>query len=105
MNDDVECPYCGARQDINHDDVYGYSEDLHQQECHECDKTFTFSTGIIYCYEAFKADCLNGYDHDWKPSNTFPKFFTKMRCKMCEEQRDPTDEERQQHGIPMTYED
>jgi len=29
---DVECPYCGADVEINHDDGYGYTEDcLHEQ--------------------------------------------------------------------------
>ena len=26
MYSDVECPYCGAEQEINHDDGYGYDE-------------------------------------------------------------------------------
>jgi len=25
---DVECPYCGAEQEINHDDGQGYDEDV-----------------------------------------------------------------------------
>ena len=32
MSKDVDCPYCGHPQDINHDDGYGYEEVvLHQQ--------------------------------------------------------------------------
>lgn len=31
----VECPYCGAGQEICHDEV-------HEQECDECAKTFVF---------------------------------------------------------------
>ena len=31
---DVDCPYCKAEQDINHDDGYGYEEDgMYEQEC------------------------------------------------------------------------
>ena len=38
---DVYCPYCGAEQEINHDDGYGYEEDRrYQQQCGECEKTF-----------------------------------------------------------------
>ena len=33
---DVECPYCYADQEINHDDGYGFDEDqLYEQECSE----------------------------------------------------------------------
>lgn len=32
MSNDVECPYCGAEQEINHDDGQGYDEGvLHRQ--------------------------------------------------------------------------
>jgi len=91
---DVNCPYCDAEQEINHDDGRGYAEDeTHQQQCSECDKHFTFTTSISYYYEAQKADCLNGAEHDWKPTHTFPKEYTKMRCVMCDEERKPSESE------------
>lgn len=94
---DVQCPYCDADIEINHDDGYGYEEGcLHQQECHKCEKTFTYSTAISFDYEAFKADCLNGEPHQWKPTTTAPKEYTRMRCETCEEERSPTEEEMQQ---------
>ena len=87
----VECPYCGAEVEINHDDGYGYTEDeAHQQECDKCDKTFVFHTGIIFLYEAKKADCLNGSEHQWEPRKGWPEelFIGKERCSVCEEERD-----------------
>lgn len=91
---DVNCPYCDAEQEINHDDGYGYEEDLiHNQECDNCDKTFTFTTSISYYYEAQKADCLNGSEHIYKPTITFPREFTEMRCIMCDDERNPTADE------------
>lgn len=91
---DCECPYCGAEQDINHDDGYGYEEDkTHQQECHSCEKTFTYITCISFSYDTYKADCLNGGEHKWKPTITFPKECTRMRCEDCDEERQPTSEE------------
>lgn len=104
--EDIECPYCEEPQDINHDDGYGYEEGVtHQQQCGKCDKTFTYTTSISFYYEAEKADCLNGdVEHDWKPETIFPKFFAKMRCKICDETREPTDEERVKYEIP-TYEE
>lgn len=104
MSKDIECPYCGHEQDINHDDGYGYEEDTnHQQECGKCEKTFIFNTSISFWYDAYKADCLNGGEHIYKPIPTAPAYFTKMRCELCEERRDPTDEERELYNIPKTY--
>lgn len=94
MIDDIKCPYCGAEQEINHDDGYGYEEGIyHKQECGECEKVFTFTTSIIYYYESFKADCLNGAKHNHKPSKTYPLRFTKMKCVDCEDERQPSSTE------------
>lgn len=105
MND-IKCPYCNKDLEINHDDGYGYDENLtHQQQCGFCNKTFTYTTQISFDYDAQKADCLNGdAEHQWKPTVTHPKFLTNMRCSVCDEEREPTPKERIEHGIP-TYED
>ena len=82
---DVECPYCGAPQDINHDDGYGYEEEkVYEQECGNCHKTFAYQTDIIFFYDVNKADCLNGGEHRWKKKNIFPKYWPDAkRCKDC----------------------
>ena len=91
---DVNCPYCDANLDIDHDDGYGYEEDrLHEQECSYCEKTFTFTTYISFSYETFTADCLNGSEHIFVPTITFPKECTKMSCKTCDAERKPTESE------------
>ena len=91
---DVQCPYCGAGQDICHDDGYGYEEDqLHEQECGECGKVFVFQTSISFYYEAQKADCLNGGEHHYKPTHTIPKECTMMECVTCDTRREPTEAE------------
>jgi len=98
--DDIECPYCGEGQVINHDDGQGYEEDmLHEQECKECGKTFVFTSSLTYFYEAQRADCLNGAEHDFKLTTTNPREFSKMRCSMCEKERELTDKERKTNGI------
>ena len=80
---DTECPYCGADVEINHDDGYGYDEsDMHQQEC-ECGKTFAYFTAIHFTYRTYKADCLNGGEHDYRKTATYPPEFARLRCKMC----------------------
>jgi len=91
MNDDVDCPYCGKSQEINHDDGYGYVEDeAYEQECGECEKIFVFHTSINYNYSVNTADCLNGGEHRYRKTNTFPKRYTRMRCLDCSHERQPT---------------
>lgn len=84
MND-VNCPYCDAPQDICHDDGYGYEEDqIHEQECSNCEKVFAYRTCIILSYEAHKAECLNGAEHNFEPMHSFPNYFPDAkRCKDC----------------------
>lgn len=94
MSEGIECPYCGCGQEINHDDGYGYEEDTyHQQECHNCEKIFSFTTSIVLHYEASKCDCQNGGDHKWKPTITVPRQYTQMICAMCDERRPCTEGE------------
>jgi hypothetical protein len=94
MRHDVECPYCGEGQDINHDDGQGYAEDqTHTQTCSDCDKEFVFTTYVTFHYTPSKADCLNGSDHDYKPTVTVPREYTEMQCTMCDETRPCTPEE------------
>ncbi len=90
MSKDVECPYCGKEQEINHDDGYGYEEDgVFQQECPYCDKIFVFTTSISFYYDVEKAPCLNGSEHDWRPITGWPKehFIGKEMCQCCGEER------------------
>lgn len=91
---DIKCPYCNYAQDIDHDDGYGYEEgELHKQECESCEKYFTFTTSIHYYYEANKADCLNGAEHKYKATRTYPIEWTRMECIDCGDERRPTEQE------------
>ena len=91
---DINCPYCDLTQEINHDDGYGYQEDeIYQQECSDCGKTFTFTTSISLYYDVEKAACLNGSKCEYKPTVTYPKSFTRMECAMCGDRRTPTESE------------
>lgn len=93
MND-INCPYCDAEQEINHDDGRGYEEnETHQQQCSECNKYFVFTTSISFFYDAEKADCLNDGEHNFEPTQTFPKEYSKMRCSDCGEIRECKKEE------------
>ena len=100
MWEDIECPYCGKEQDIDHDDGYGYEEGtLHHQECCSCGKVFGYYTEISFNYEVKKCSCLNGGKHKWKLSDTIPKKYSKMVCSECDEERDLTEEEKIKYKI------
>lgn len=65
---DVICPYCGKEQEINHDDGYGYEDgEDYEQECVECEKTFKFTTSILFCYSVC---CESEEDHDYEQATT-----------------------------------
>lgn len=92
---DLECPYCGDGLDVNHDDGFGYREDVkHEMQCSTCDKYFVFETSISYDYEPSQADCLNGEPHKEILIKTYPTEYSKIRCKDCGETRECTPEER-----------
>ena len=94
MSKDVECPYCGEELDIDHDDGSGYEENvMHEQQCSACNKVFTFTTSILFVYEAGKADCLNGGEHKLSLSYTVPRWRSQMECCDCDYNRQATDAE------------
>jgi uncharacterized protein with PIN domain len=97
---DIKCPYCKEELNISHDDGFGYEEDVkHEMECLNCGKLFVFETFISFHYEPQKADCLNDGKHDYQITHTCPKEFSKMRCSMCNDERELTDDERIEHNI------
>lgn len=90
MYSDINCPYCGEGQDINHDDGYGYEEDeVYTQECGHCEKTFTYTTSISFYYNPKKAPCQNKGVHKWKDIFGVPLeyFYGKQYCEYCDEKR------------------
>lgn len=98
--DTVECPYCGKESEINHEDGYGYREDMtYNQECEHCEKTFIYTTSISYYYEADKAPCLNGGEHKWRhrfPQYLWterPEFKNRVECDVCDKTDTLTDEQ------------
>lgn len=98
---DMECPYCGEWQDVCHDDGHGYDEGKrHGHQCSACDNFFVFETEISFSYTPYKADCLNGTEHEWEPTHTTPRKYTQMECSCCWQRRMPTPDERLIYEIP-----
>jgi len=88
LKNDMQCPYCGADQEVNHDDGQGYAEDeLHQHECSECEQYFVFTTAISFHYSPHEAECLNTGEHKYKATKTIPHRYTKMRCVDCGDEK------------------
>lgn len=82
---DLDCPYCGKGNEVCHDDVEGYDEDMrHEMECRHCEKAFVFKAEVSFSYYPKKADCLNGGAHRLKETNTFPKRYTRLACQDCD---------------------
>lgn len=84
MTRDVDCPYCGADVEINHDDGYGLEEGYqYSQECDWCAKVFVYTICIEIHHDAKRADCLNGASHKYKPTaDIFPETH-RVRCADC----------------------
>ena len=96
----IECPYC--KGDI---DPYDYDPDydcsrIHMIECSHCERTLGYRVEVSYSFEAVSTPCQNDGNHQWKPTCTVPKCCTRMICDTCEEERPPTDEEREKYEIP-----
>jgi len=90
MYNDIDCPYCGEGNEINHDDGYGYEENkTHEQECSHCGKIFVYTTSINFHYEPEQAPCKNGGEHDWEQMHGAPEeyFKNRQRCSYCDEER------------------
>ena len=84
---DVECPYCEEEQKINHDDGYGYEEGgPYNQQCRNCDKTFSYWTQVSISYEAEKAPCLNeeNFKHDFTKEPHSKSWYDGKIHRSCE---------------------
>lgn len=84
MND-VECPECGHEHDIKIDGWSDVQEDnIYDNTCPSCNKIYCYSFSVVRNYEAHKADCQNGSDHDWKPMKIYPLHWPDARyCRDC----------------------
>ena len=83
MNE-LECPYCG-------EDLGDYVDDCHESdveyeyECSKCGKSFIFIIEYYPCFSSYKADCLNGGEHEYENMIGAPEeaFKGRKRCKNC----------------------
>ncbi len=79
---DVKCQYCDEKQEINHDDGYGFEDgDTFVQECIACCKDFKFTTAISYDYEVF---CKDKHDMEQSPILEHNDLWSCSRCDFYE---------------------
>lgn len=94
----IECPYC--KHENKHIPEGCHNEDAtYEMQCPKCEKYFVFTVFISFSYTSYPAECLNTDVHDFQLTHTEPKEFSKMRCSMCGEERELTQDERKQYGI------
>ena len=79
------CPYCSETMD---DPDECYEPDVtYEHECPHCEKNFVFTVDYIRTYSANKADCLNGGEHNYQKTKTYPPEYARMRCTMCDDEK------------------
>lgn len=94
---DFNCPYCNTSIELDPDGDAGLGciEGItFNTECHSCRKTFIFTPTVEISYKAYRADCLNDGQHEWKLKHTYPHPFKQMRCWVCGQEKQLTDEEK-----------
>lgn len=82
------CPYCGERIHINHDDGYGYDEcEIFEQECGHCGKVFVYTTQIVFYHDLKQAPCKNGGEHNLRKIKKLPfeLYEYQRECIECGE--------------------
>lgn len=75
---DIVCPKCKTSQEVNHDDGYGYEEDVEfEQECVNCGYDIKFTTSISFTYSSY---CSG--DHELVPFGD--RWHGMYECKHCD---------------------
>jgi len=82
------CPYCDKKMDDDPEDCYEPNE-CYEWECLNCGKLFVFYVEYERIYREIKADCLNGGEHDYQRTCTYPPEFAKARCTICQKEIEP----------------
>lgn len=81
---DLQCPYC--EESLSDPDDCYEEDEVYEHQCRNCEKHFAFSLSYSRYYDAWKADCLNGAEHDWKEISAWPPevYANKRRCSVCD---------------------
>ena len=92
MND-ITCPCCGFEfaANMEHVDI----ESTCVQDCPKCEEPVAFFAEIFWHFSSEEhAPCVNDESlHKWEPRRSWPKICSRMTCSVCEEEREPTEDE------------
>jgi hypothetical protein len=81
MSDDIDCPYCGEGNEIDHDDGYGWEEgERYEQDCSFCDKVFEYETVVTYMYYPY---CKGEHKLDEGSPSKYGNEYI-YACSRCE---------------------
>ena len=106
MIEDMQCPYCGAPQEVNRDSSDWYEENIkHDHQCRKCEQSFVFTTSITFSFTPYKAKCIDTDEHKFAITHTYPIEMANMECVHCGLTREMTIEERKQYCNGRTKKD
>jgi hypothetical protein len=90
----LTCPYCEHSFRYRHDGEE--AGERYEEECPKCSKIFAYEIEFEILTTAFKADCLNGGEHEWKISACYPEFMTQRYCACGKSEYVYSDQERKE---------
>ena len=99
--DEIECPYCQHTWNYDGD---GLGDDESEEcQCEKCEKSFMIKASVSISYESTACPCLNGEDHKFVDTRSFPRITygkIRMKCDYCElvKTREATEREIAEHG-------
>jgi hypothetical protein len=74
----LTCPYCQHNFEYRPD---GEEQgERYEEECPSCSKIFAYEIEIEIVTTTYKADCLNGGEHEWTTIPCYPDFMTQRYC-------------------------
>jgi len=78
--EEITCPYCGAVNDVETIDYN--SDELYEEECDACGKTYGVIPRPRWDYDTAKLDCRNGMaEHKWRPLHQGREY--PQECIVC----------------------
>ena len=98
MSLDITCPYCGAKQTLDSDEIEYEDEYQSQVHCCECEKIINITVHIDVNLEAKECPCQLGH-HKYRLLHVNPMAFTKWECESCGTTKELTDAQRKRLGI------
>lgn len=89
----LTCPYCEIV--FNEPNEHLAPGERSETDCPECEKYFAYAIRYEIITTSYKAECLNGGEHEWTTQTCYPEFMTQRVCPCGESEYIYKDQERQ----------